>query len=98
MIGHSLSSIRWLCALILVALLVLFVVAACGTQSGEELLEENCTGCHTLTIIGVSSKTAHEWLNTVYRMKKLGADVSDREVDIIVEYLTTQFGPTAAVP
>jgi mono/diheme cytochrome c family protein len=93
MIGHSLSSIRWLCALILVALLVLFVVAACSPQSGEELVEENCTGCHTATVIAVSSKTAHEWFNTVHRMKQLGADVSDREVDVIVEYLATNYGP-----
>ncbi|MBN1661946.1 MAG: hypothetical protein JXA93_26365 [Anaerolineae bacterium] len=98
MIGHSFSSVRWLCALILVALLVLFVVAACGTQSGEELVEEKCTRCHTLTIIGVSSKTAHEWFNTVYRMKNLGAEVSDDEVDVMVEYLATHFGPAAAVP
>lgn len=98
MIEHRFSSTRWLCALALVALLSTFLVAACGTQSGEELVNENCTRCHTLTVIGVSSKTAHEWLNTVYRMKKLGADIRDKEVDIIVEYLATQYGPTASVP
>ena len=67
-------------------------------QGGQELVEENCTRCHTLAIIGVSSKTAHEWYNTVYRMEKLGANVSDDEVDAIVDYLATHYGPSVNVP
>ena len=60
MIAQFFTSTRWLCVLILVAPLVLFAATACGGRSGEELVEENCTRCHTATIIAVSSKTAHE--------------------------------------
>lgn len=98
MIGHSFTRARWLFVLILVAFLFLFVIAACGTPRGERLVDAKCTGCHTRAIIGVSSKTAHEWLNTVYRMEKLGADVDEQQIDALVEYLADNFGPMAPVP
>ena len=98
MTGHSFASTRWLLALILVALLVTFVVAACGTPSGEKLVEEKCTRCHTETVIEVSSKPAYEWFNTVYRMKKLGAAIDAGQADAIVEYLASTFGPASSAP
>ncbi|MEJ2207722.1 MAG: cytochrome c [Anaerolineae bacterium] len=98
MIGHRLSPSRWLRALILVSLLVILVVAACGTPSGEELVQTKCTRCHTLAIVKVSSKSASEWFNIVYRMKKLGANVDEEQVDPIVQYLATNFGPASPLP
>jgi len=98
MMERSFTPTRWLCTLILVAFVVVFATAACGTPSGEKLVDDKCTGCHTWTVIGVSSKTAHEWRNTVYRMENIGADVDEDEVDAIVEYLATNFGPESPVP
>ena len=96
MIGHSFSSPRRLYPLVVVLLLLTFVVAACDTPSGEELVEAECSGCHTTKIVQVSSKTRHEWFNIVYRMQKLGADVEGDEVDAIIDYLTTNYGPQSA--
>ena len=98
MIGHQVSPTRWPYALILIAILMVFVAAACGTPSGAELVQQKCTRCHTIAVIQVSSKTDHEWLNTVYRMQKLGAQVDDEQINAIVDYLSTASGPQLSKP
>lgn len=93
MIASSSARTRGLCIVILFVVVSLFALTACGQPSGEKLVAENCTRCHTRAIVEVSAKTAHEWHNTVYEMIKLGADLSDDEADALIEYLAREYGP-----
>ncbi|MGD8399137.1 MAG: hypothetical protein PVG11_09795 [Anaerolineae bacterium] len=93
MIASSSARTRRLCIVVLFVVVSLSALTACGQPAGEELVAENCTGCHTEAIIEVSAKTAHEWHNTVYEMINLGADVNDDDAEALIEYLASEYGP-----
>ena len=90
----------------LVALLVIAatVVTACGSTSGgpteepvsidgETLLQERCTECHGLERTTSAEKTRAEWDETVTRMMDRGAELSDEEKTVLVDYLAETYGP-----
>jgi hypothetical protein len=70
------------------------VVGACGGKrlSGEELVQERCTKCHTLAPIEVARKTRPEWQRTVYRMIEKGARLNDREAQEVIDYVSSVYG------
>ena len=89
-----------------VGLLVTALVIACGggeeptqvppappTVSGAELLQGRCTGCHTLEPVEAASETEAEWEAIVERMRSIGADLTDEEARILIEYLAETYGP-----
>jgi cytochrome c5 len=61
--------------------------------SGEELLQARCTGCHTLDRVQAAGKTEAEWEATVERMRGNGAQLTDGEAQILVQYLAETYGP-----
>ncbi|NIN67245.1 MAG: hypothetical protein GTO63_21615 [Anaerolineae bacterium] len=61
--------------------------------SGAELLKARCTRCHTLDRVMAASKTQAEWEATVARMRGKGAEVTDEEAQILIEYLAETYGP-----
>ena len=80
----------------ILAVVLLFVLlcglAGCKTPSGQALVEERCTRCHLLAPIEVAAKSRQEWENTVWRMVDLGAKLSDREAERVIEYLSATYG------
>lgn len=96
---------RLICSMMLVGLVVLAVLAACGGDqgpaedtppaglSGEELVQDRCTVCHELERTTSASKTQQEWEATVARMRGLGAELTDAEAQTLVEYLAQEYGP-----
>jgi cytochrome c5 len=64
-----------------------------GELSGEELLEARCTGCHALDIVEGATKTQAEWESTVGRMRGKGAELTDAEAQVLVDYLASTYGP-----
>lgn len=94
---------------VLLALVVLFVVAvsvlaACGAGSeepveepvsidGEVLLQERCTDCHGLGRVTGAEKTRDGWEDTVTRMVNLGARLNDEERTALLDYLAQTYGP-----
>jgi hypothetical protein len=93
---------------ILLGLTLLFVVAAsalsaCGgagdptdqpvSVDGETLLQERCTECHGLERTTSAQKTRAEWEDTVTRMVNRGAELSDAEKTVLVDYLAENYGP-----
>jgi len=60
---------------------------------GEVLLEQRCTVCHTLDRVERAQKTREEWVTTVERMIGLGAQLSESEKTVLVDYLTETYGP-----
>jgi len=61
--------------------------------SGDELLQDRCTRCHTLDQVEAAGKTEAEWEATVERMRGKGAELTDDEAQALVEYLAQTYGP-----
>ena len=93
--------------LVLVGLVLMGLAVACGgggeetpeetegpaALGGQELLEARCTKCHNLDRVKAASKTLDEWTATVGRMRGKGAELSDAEAEILLEYLAETYGP-----
>jgi cytochrome c5 len=64
-----------------------------GDLSGEELVEARCTRCHGSETTTGAAKTAQRWESTVDRMIAKGAELTDAEAQVLVDYLTENYGP-----
>lgn len=87
----------------LVGFCLLFAVAQ-STQSksgvdtlpdgpGKEVVQKNCLSCHNARIATSKRGTEDEWADTVSKMVARGANIPDNDVDTIIEYMATHFGP-----
>jgi hypothetical protein len=81
---------------IVVLLLLASILAACGGDgqpSGEQLLQERCTGCHSLDQVRNQELTREEWVDIVEWMKTYGVELTDEEQEILVDHLAETYGP-----
>lgn len=61
---------------------------------GKELVAEVCNGCHdTGRILAGKGQSAEDWRGIVLNMAGRGAQVFPDEIETIVRYLSTYFGP-----
>jgi cytochrome c5 len=72
--------------------------AAAKPDSPEEkiakrYIEGICSSCHDAGLIRSTEATRQEWLDIVTRMNGLDAGVSQRDVDLLVDYLASKYGP-----
>ena len=65
---------------------------------GRDIVAVACSQCHTPAIITYMRKSAAGWREHVYDMFVRGAQVTDTEMDVVVDYLATNFGPGVNVP
>lgn len=92
--------------ILFVGLLVVALVIACAEKeeptqvptsppmvSGAELLQERCAACHGLNQVHRATKTQAQWEVTVDRMREYGAQLTDDEAQILIEYLADNYGP-----
>lgn len=94
MVREFAGSWGWRLAWSLSILFVLVILAAtigCGRESPQELVEERCVGCHALSVVETSYKARQEWEATISRMVALGADLNDRQVQEVVDYLSSTY-------
>jgi mono/diheme cytochrome c family protein len=61
-------------------------------DEGRALLEERCTVCHTLDRVERSQKSREEWVSTVARMVENGAQLTDAERAVLIDYLAATYG------
>jgi len=71
--------------------------AAAKPESPEEkiakrYIEGICSSCHDAGLIRSTEATKQEWLDIVTRMNGLDAGVSQRDVDLLVDYLASKYG------
>ncbi len=59
-------------------------------EAGEQLVRERCVACHDLSRVESADKSREEWASTVNTMRRYGAQVSDQEQSVIVDYLSTK--------
>ena len=71
------------------------VVAASAAQDeqGERLLNSGCAGCHDLRPIQSSARDRDGWNEVVQNMLQKGADVADKDIPVLLDYLVEHYGP-----
>jgi cytochrome c5 len=62
-------------------------------KTAERYIKGICSSCHDAGLIRSTQATKQEWYDIVTRMNGLDAGVSGRDVDILVDYLASKFGP-----
>lgn len=65
---------------------------------GRDIVQVACTQCHGLNAFTVLREGPQAWRFQVYDMILRGAQVSPTEMDTVVKYLATHFGPGVNVP
>jgi hypothetical protein len=74
--------------------IVITLVAGCTLRaSGQDLVQGECTRCHTLAPIEVQGRTQAEWGEVVQRMIEHGARLSEGQAQRIVDYLAETYRP-----
>src|ERR1700689_4726526 len=63
---------------------------------GKKLLEERCASCHSLKPVVSLKQSQGAWKVLVVKMVGYGAQLDDKEVDAVTEYLTKHFGPESS--
>ncbi len=67
--------------------------SAPAATDGAALLQERCTVCHNTDRITQAQKTNTAWDTTVTRMISKGAQLTDQEKTVLVDYLAATYGP-----
>ncbi len=61
--------------------------------AGKPIVQKQCVMCHSLSVV-TSKRASHtEWTQVVNQMVSRGADLSDDEIDTVIEYLSSHYGP-----
>lgn len=79
---------------------LLLVPAICFAQTtvplpdgaGEKIVRKSCAGCHSIKVVTSKHASHEEWAILVDQMVTRGAQVSDEDFDVLVDYLATNFG------
>ena len=61
--------------------------------AGKAIVQEKCVMCHALTVVTSKHSSHSEWDQVVNQMVSRGADLSDEEIDTVIEYLSKNYGP-----
>jgi competence ComEA-like helix-hairpin-helix protein len=64
---------------------------------GKDLYEKICGACHGTDVVFKTRTTKEKWKNTVDEMASRGAEGTDEQLDIIIDYLAKCFGPRVNV-
>ena len=62
-----------------------------GNSSGQTLMQERCSACHSINRVTSARKTADQWKQTVDRMVSRGAQLSAQEEQTLVDYLAQTY-------
>ena len=61
--------------------------------AGKAIVQEKCVVCHALTVVTSKHSSRKEWDQVVNQMVSRGADLTDEEIDTVIEYLSKNYGP-----
>ncbi len=65
---------------------------------GRDVVFATCSQCHSLTAITQLREGKAAWRHQIYDMIERGAQVAPSEIDTMVNYLATHFGPGIPFP
>ncbi len=86
----------WLVLAVTLATLSMAVPQELPEGEGRQLLEERCTGCHSLKPVVSLKQSQDAWKELIVKMVGFGAQLNDKEVDVATEYLAKHFGPESS--
>lgn len=61
--------------------------------AGKTQTESACVACHSTDMLLQQKMNEKQWTATVEKMTRWGADVSEKDKPVIIEYLAKHFGP-----
>src|SRR5271170_3909775 len=67
--------------------------AAMPEGVGKAIVQRACSACHAVTVVTSKHASQKEWDQVVNQMLSRGADLTDDEVDTVIEYLAKNYGP-----
>jgi mono/diheme cytochrome c family protein len=67
--------------------------ASSDDAAGKAILESGCTSCHGLDAIERLNLNKDSWTDVVRNMIGNGANVTDQQVPVLVDYLVKKYGP-----
>ena len=75
---------------------VILLTCAANAQSlppgkGKTIVARSCASCHSLKVVTSKRASKEQWATLVDQMISRGADVSDDEIDPLIEYLSRNF-------
>lgn len=62
------------------------------------VINERCSACHSTASVFNQRRSADDWAATVQLMVDRGADLTPDDMNMVVGYLATNFGPEPAKP
>ncbi|MDQ7788004.1 MAG: hypothetical protein RDU01_10380 [Thermodesulfovibrionales bacterium] len=74
--------------LLIGALLTLSPVIVLGSASPKDIIENECSKCHSTVIVYSAKKSEEEWTKTVDRMISYGTKLPENERKTIIHYLS----------
>jgi competence ComEA-like helix-hairpin-helix protein len=60
---------------------------------GQAIVQQKCSSCHALKVVTGKRASRQQWSTIVDRMITRGADVSEDDIDTLLDYLAKNFGP-----
>ncbi|MGA9981406.1 MAG: helix-hairpin-helix domain-containing protein [Candidatus Sulfotelmatobacter sp.] len=63
---------------------------------GRAIVQQKCVSCHVLKVVTGKKASRQQWSTIVDQMITRGADVSDDDIDTLLDYLVKNFGPATA--
>jgi competence ComEA-like helix-hairpin-helix protein len=60
---------------------------------GQAIVQQKCASCHALKVVTGKRASRQQWSTILDQMITRGADVSDDEIDTLLDYLAKNFGP-----
>ena len=63
--------------------------------AGKDIVEKQCSTCHTLEVIVSQHNDAKEWRRLVMEMIDRGAEITDDQIPVLVDYLATNWSKPA---
>lgn len=67
-----------------------------ASKDGGALVAELCTKCHNLDEVVRLRQSREDWEETVYSMVSRGAPIFPGEIPLIVDYLSSTYGPAGS--
>ncbi|WP_303722070.1 hypothetical protein [Malonomonas rubra] len=75
------------------ALSTILVTDVFATEDGATILEARCSVCHSSERAKSKQKTPEQWEATVSRMMAKGAQLTQEEKQILLDYLSKTYKP-----
>src|SRR5271154_2136977 len=77
---------------------LLLAPSMCMAQSpaaAKEAFQSVCGACHSVETVTSQRRTRAQWQESINSMVARGAKGTDEELALILDYLTTQYGPAS---